>query len=165
MAIVNSSQTAQIDRQLGEDGWYVITPGEIGKIRTSAADTNGAYTMLEVVAQPLNGVPVHIHTNEDEHFVILEGTLHFAKGDVKLDAPAGSTVSIRKGVPHAWCNISDAPVRMLIIFSPGHVEDMFRAIMAGASQDELAALTETFGTVITGPPMREDIFSFLSPRQ
>lgn len=104
MAIVNSSQTAQIDRHLGEDGWYVITPGEIGKIRTSAADTNGAYTMLEVVAQPLNGVPVHIHTNEDEHFVILEGTAHFAKGDVKLDAPAGSTVSIRKGVPHAWCN-------------------------------------------------------------
>jgi len=37
--------------------------------------------MLELIADPRNGVPMHIHQNEDEHFIVLEGSLHIANGD------------------------------------------------------------------------------------
>ena len=57
--------------------------------------------MLEVVADPRNGVPMHIHANEDEHFIVLEGTLRFANGDTTLDAHAGTAITVSKGVPHA----------------------------------------------------------------
>jgi hypothetical protein len=40
--------------------------------------------MLELVADPQNGAPMHVHKNEDEHFVLLEGTLHIANGDKTL---------------------------------------------------------------------------------
>src|SRR5215831_21262146 len=83
------------------DGWLQITPGERFRIRTSVKETNGIYTMLEIIADPRNGVPMHIHQNEDEHFVVLEGRLHIANGDKRFDAPAGTTVTIKKGVPHA----------------------------------------------------------------
>jgi uncharacterized cupin superfamily protein len=82
--------------------------------------------MLEVVADPRNGVPMHIHTNEDEHFIVLEGTLRIANGDTTLDAQAGTAITVSKGVPNAWCNVTDGPVRMLRIFSPGHIEGLFR---------------------------------------
>jgi mannose-6-phosphate isomerase-like protein (cupin superfamily) len=82
----------------GNDQWFEVTPGERFRIRTSTRDTKGIYTMLEVVADPRNGVPMHIHQNEDEHFVVLEGSLHVANGDKRFDAPAGTTVTIKKGV-------------------------------------------------------------------
>jgi mannose-6-phosphate isomerase-like protein (cupin superfamily) len=53
--------------------------------------------MLEVVADPRNGVPMHIHTNEDEHFIVLEGTLRIANGDTTLDAQAGTAITVSKG--------------------------------------------------------------------
>src|SRR5713226_7178333 len=105
--------------------WLETTPGERFTIRTSAKETKGVYTMLEVVADPRNGVPIHIHKNEDEHFLVLEGTLHIVVGDATLDVPAGTAVTVSKGDPHAWCNLTEMPVRMLVIFSPGHIEELF----------------------------------------
>ena len=52
--------------------WLQITPGERFKIRTSVEETDGAFAMLEMVANPQNGVPMHIHKNEVEHFIVLE---------------------------------------------------------------------------------------------
>jgi hypothetical protein len=56
----NSTELLSINhRDNGE--WLETTPGERFKIRTSAKETKGVYTMLEVVADPRNGVPIHIH--------------------------------------------------------------------------------------------------------
>jgi mannose-6-phosphate isomerase-like protein (cupin superfamily) len=104
------------NRRQGDGEWLQITPGERFKIRTSAEETEEAYTMLELVADPQNGAPMHLHKNEVEHFIVLEGTLHIANGDKTLDAPVGSAVTVRKGVPHAWCNLSETPLRMLLVF-------------------------------------------------
>jgi hypothetical protein len=41
--------------------------------------------MLEFVAES-ETVPMHIHKNEDEHFIILEGSLHIAVGAKVLGA-------------------------------------------------------------------------------
>src|SRR5258708_29556342 len=146
--------------------WLETTPGERFTIRTSARETQGVYTMLEIVADPLNGVPIHIHKNEDEHFLVLEGTLHIVVGDVTLDIPAGTAVTVNRGDPHAWCNLTEMPVRMLVIFSPGHVEGLFREIAARKSMnnDDIAALADRFGCRIVGPPLREDIYTIASPR-
>ena len=142
--------------------WLQITPGERCRIRTSVEETEGTYSVLEMVADPRNGVGMHIHKNEDEHFIVLEGTLHIANGDERLDDRAGTTVSIRKGVPHAWCNLSDHPVRALIVFSPGHIEGLFKAL---AKRDrDLPALAAQYGLVVVGPPLRDDIYSIGSPR-
>ena len=144
--------------------WLQVTPGERFKIRTSVKETEGAYSVLEFVVDPRNGVHKHIHKNEDEHFIILEGSLHLAVGDKVLDVPAGASVTVTRGVQHAWCNLSDAPVRMLSVFSPGHIEGLLKAIAARQSNDELPALIEKFGLVIAGPPLHEGIYTITSPR-
>jgi mannose-6-phosphate isomerase-like protein (cupin superfamily) len=140
-----------------------LPPGERFRIRTSVKETKGIYTMLELIADPRNGVPMHIHQNADEHLVVLEGSLHVANGDKRFDAPAGTTVTIKKGVPHAWCNLMDKPLRMLVVFSPGNIEDLFKATAARES-DDIAALAAKYGTLLVGPPLLEEIHSITSPR-
>ena len=147
----------------GNGEWFQITPGERFKIRTSVEETEGAFAMLELVADPRNGAPMHIHMNEDEHFIVLEGTLYIANGDKTLDAPAGTAVTVRKGVPHGWCNLSETPLRMLLVFSPGHIERLFREV-AARENDDIAAILDKFGCLIVGPALLEGVYSISSPR-
>jgi mannose-6-phosphate isomerase-like protein (cupin superfamily) len=70
-------------------------------IRVSAAGTNGAYSLIEIVSESRDGTPIHIHQNEDEHFIVLEGTARVMSGDKTFDAAAGTAVTLRKGVPGA----------------------------------------------------------------
>jgi mannose-6-phosphate isomerase-like protein (cupin superfamily) len=136
--------------------WLQPRPGERFAIRTSAAQTEGRFTILEVVADPGYGVPMHGHRNEDEHFIVLEGTLRIANGDTRSDAPAGTALTVGKGVPHAWRNPTDQPVRFLAIFSPGNIEGLFREVAARTSDDDLAAIGARFGCFMVGPPLVED---------
>ena len=103
--------------------WLQTRPGERCRIRISAADTNGAYSVVEIVSDARDRTPMHIHQNEDEHFIILEGTARIARGDKTFDAAAGTAVTLSKGVPHAWCNLSGSPLRMVVIASPGGIEE------------------------------------------
>ena len=135
--------SAEVFDHQGSDGWLQVTPGERFRIRTSAKETKGIYTTLELIADSRNGVPMHIHQNEDEHFIVLEGSLHIANGDKRFDAPAGTTVTIKKGVPHAWCNLMDTPLRLLVVFSPGNIEELFRETAERESAD-IAALAAKY---------------------
>jgi mannose-6-phosphate isomerase-like protein (cupin superfamily) len=146
----------------GEPEWIDVTPGERFVFRVSSKDTDGAYFMLEVIADPRYGVPLHVHDNEEEHFIIVQGSAHMAVGDRRLDAEPGMSVTVAKGVPHAWCNLSDAPLRMLVLFTPGHIEELFRA--TGRENFDLATTPARYGTRIIGPALREDVYSILSPR-
>jgi quercetin dioxygenase-like cupin family protein len=147
----------------GNGQWLQITPGERFKTRTSVEETEGAFAMLELVADPRNGAPMHVHKNEDEHFIVLEGTLHIANGDKTLDAPAGTAVTVRNGVPHAWCNLSETPLRMLLVFSPGYIERLLEEVAARQS-DDIATILDKFGCLIVGPALLEGVYSINSPR-
>ena len=106
--------------------WLHTSPGERFKILTPAGDTDGAYTLLEVIADPQYGVPMHVHDNENEHFIVLEGTMRIANDDRTSEVGPGAAITVNKGVPHAWYNLSEVPLRLLVVFSPGNVEGLFR---------------------------------------
>ncbi len=77
-------------------------------------------------------------------------------GDKRVNVSAGRAVTVSRGVPHAWSNVSDDEVRMLVVFSPGYVEGMFREIALRAVYD-VAAILEKFGCLIVGPPPSEGL--------
>lgn len=146
--------------------WWEVTPGERFTIRTSIKETKGLYTIIEVIAESRNGVPVHTHANEEEHFIVLEGTVHLTLGDKSLTLSAGASATVTRGTPHAWCNLSDSDVRMLIVFSPGDMEEAFRLIgsMDGGDLAAIAESAKSGGSSIIGPPPFENIYSVMSPR-
>ncbi|MBV9877909.1 MAG: cupin domain-containing protein [Verrucomicrobia bacterium] len=135
-----------IPRQNG--GWFESRPGEKFRICTSAAQTNGAYSVVEIVAEHGYGTPVHIHEREDEHFVVVEGTVSMVNGNQAFEATAGAAVSLRKGIPHAWCNRSHSPLRLVITNVPGGIEESLRLSANGV---DVRAVAEQFAVRVVGP--------------
>ena len=143
--------------------WLETTPGERFKIQTSSSDTGGAYLIFEVEAAPRMGVPLHTHDNEEEHFIVVEGTLQIAVGGTTQDFPPGTSVSVSKGMPHAWCNLTDSTARFIAIFTPGRIEEMFRAV-AAKQVDDVEAFVRSYGTRIVGPALHSNLHTYFAPR-
>jgi mannose-6-phosphate isomerase-like protein (cupin superfamily) len=130
--------------------WLETLPGEAVAIRVRSADVGGAYAVLEVVAAPGYGVPLHIHSNEDEIFHIIDGEIRFRCEKTELDALPGTSVVVPRGTAHAWRNFAPLPMRMLVTFTPGGLDQLFEEIV-GRSLVEIDALAQRYGTFIVGP--------------
>jgi mannose-6-phosphate isomerase-like protein (cupin superfamily) len=128
--------------------WRESQPGEWFRVCTSAAQTNGAYSVVEIVAERGHGTPIHVHENEDEHFVVVEGTAHMVRGDEAFEATAGAAISLRKGIPHAWGNRSDTPLRLVVTNVPGGIEEALRLLANGV---DVGAVAEQFAVRAVGP--------------
>jgi quercetin dioxygenase-like cupin family protein len=78
MDSIVSDKTSPLFTRLGnaadEGPWYEGTAGERIAVRLSSTETNGAYAIVEAVAAPGCSPPMHLHRNEEEHFVVLAGT-------------------------------------------------------------------------------------------
>jgi quercetin dioxygenase-like cupin family protein len=119
--------------------------------------TNDALTALENVIPPGQGPPLHTHANEDESWYVIEGELRFKlAGDVRR-APAGSFVFVPRGTPHCFQNVSDAPARILVMFTPAGMEHFFDRFAALRTPDP-----EAFGNIgaplgmdVVGPPLAQ----------
>ncbi len=130
--------------------WLQTRPGEHCMIRVDATETNGSYSFVEIVSDPGDGTPLHLHTKEDEHIFVLEGTARMAYGDKIFDAEAGSLVTLKRNIPHAWGNRSDRRLRIAVIAYPGGCEEALRAIAKGSKAD-LLAIAERVGVQHLGP--------------
>lgn len=60
----------------------------------------------------------HVHSDEDDAFYILSGTLTFVLGGEEVAAPPGTFVLVPPGVEHGFRNDGAEPVRILNIHSP-----------------------------------------------
>jgi mannose-6-phosphate isomerase-like protein (cupin superfamily) len=137
-------------RHYSKTKWYEERPGLRFRVLASSAETNGTYSLLETVAQKGVGTPMHIHDKEDEHFVILEGTIHIVAGDKTMDVGAGQSASLPRGVRHAWINNSETPVHILVTFSPAGFEDLC-VDMAERIKFDLSEIAEKYGVRMVGP--------------
>src|SRR5215469_10529517 len=73
-------------------------PGERCLIRVPAADTNGAYSFVEIVSEQGDGTPLHFHQHEDE-YLFCPGSDSVLRGRRKIfDAGAGKMVTLRKNI-------------------------------------------------------------------
>jgi quercetin dioxygenase-like cupin family protein len=133
-----------------EGEWLETRPGEHCLIRVSAKDTRGLYSLVEILSDPGDGTPMHIHEREDEHIAVLEGTARIAYGDKVFDSQAGDVVTLRKGIPHAWGNRSSSPLRIAVFASPGGIEAILELI-ANAKRADVPALAERFHVRNVGP--------------
>jgi mannose-6-phosphate isomerase-like protein (cupin superfamily) len=69
---------------------------------------------------------LHVHYADDEAWHVLEGTLTFRFRDKQVDAPAGTTIFVPAGVPHAYFE-AHGPTRYLTILTP-RLRDLISAL-------------------------------------
>jgi quercetin dioxygenase-like cupin family protein len=107
----------------GEARWWF---GSLAVIKTTAAETGGQLTIIEVTNPPGYEAPLHVHHRDDEGFWILEGSVTFQVGDRTIEASAGDYAFGPRDIPHRY-TVGDAGCRMLFIMVPGGMEAVVRA--------------------------------------
>src|SRR4051812_18624085 len=96
------------------------------KMLVSSEQTGGAFAVVEhdLPAGQL-GSPVHTHANEDEYSYVLSGMLTAQIGDEVVEAGPGELVTKPRGIPHAFWNAGDEPLRFVEMISPGGFGNYF----------------------------------------
>lgn len=143
-------------------GDTVSVIGEHFTFKVTQADTNGTFSMIEMLAFPGGGPPPHTHPSA-ETFVILDGDIVITGVEqgtpYQIQASAGDTVYIPAGEPHTYSAVGDRPARTMLIFSPGlEMEQFFREAGIPATGDVtppeigvMISLAEKHGMVFLPP--------------
>ena len=76
-------------------------------------------SLLEVTFDPRRGVQPHFHKGHSDSFYVLEGEVEFHVGDEVVRGTPGTYVLAPPNVVHWFRNVSDNPVRMLNLHTPG----------------------------------------------
>ena len=106
----------------GEAWWWF---GNLAVIKTTADETAGQLTIVEITAPPGLQVPLHVHRRDDEGFWILEGNVTFEVGGATIEARAGDYAFGPRNIPHRY-TVGNDGCRMLFIMVPGGLEDLIR---------------------------------------
>ena len=117
------------------DGERVWIAGDTMWFKATAADTGGAFTLIEVLAAPGGGPPPHIHANEEETFYVVDGVFDILIGDRLVRAERGAFALVPRGTVHRFRCSGDRPGRMLVLFTPGGIEAFFREAGRAAADD------------------------------
>lgn len=113
------------------------------------------FSMGMVVLDPRGGqVPWHNHEQE-EVYLVLEGTGEMCLGDERLEIVAGQAVYIPSGVFHQLTNVGDEPMRMLYCYGPAGDVAHWRQELTGTLPKagvDVPALPEGAWPQCTDPP-------------
>jgi quercetin dioxygenase-like cupin family protein len=123
-----STSTMSSGLRQGDARWFF---GMLATIRATAADTDGQYTLVEVVAPPGLEAPLHVHHSEDEGFLVLEGDVVFHVGGERIESVAGEFAFGPREVPHRF-EVGPAGARMLWVLTPAGFERLVEAVSVPA---------------------------------
>jgi len=100
-------------------------------VHVDGVDVEGAYGVVRLVVPRGDASPRHVHTREDEVFVVVSGRLAVTVADREHVLGPGDSVTGPVGVPHAYRVVGDEPARFLVVVVPGGFEQAFHAMDAG----------------------------------
>jgi quercetin dioxygenase-like cupin family protein len=135
--------------------------GGVFSVLLDSAATDGQLTVGRFSASKGEAPPYHMHTREDEVFMLIKGSALVWSDDQEMELSEGGIVYLPKNVPHGYRITSDA-ADLLMICTPGGIEGMFRHAGRDLATprpedfqiplDRLAEAADLYGQIIVGPP-------------
>jgi mannose-6-phosphate isomerase-like protein (cupin superfamily) len=121
--------------------------GNYVTVHADSSDMDGKCSVLEMHAFPGSEPPMHIHQNEDEIFIIIEGRMKLTCGGVERVLSPGESAIAKRGTPHTF-KILTPSMRSFAIFTPGGFEDFFRGLAGDGplSVERIGQLAAQYGT-------------------
>lgn len=104
------------------------------------AGESGSMAVIEFVAPKGFGPPLHVHHDEDEVMIVLDGEVAFRSGDDEQIGTAGSTVYLPHGVPHTFQVLSES-ARFTTVAARLHGAPLFGRFVAELGDDLTGPVT------------------------
>jgi quercetin dioxygenase-like cupin family protein len=92
--------------------------GDVASIMLSGEQTGGALAVVAGTQAPDSGPPLHIHSKEDELFLIVGGNYSFFTNERWVEVDAGGAVYLPNGIAHRYRNIGTTTGRHWVIMTP-----------------------------------------------
>ena len=130
--------------------------GESSRCFLTAEQTGGLFSLTESVLQPgTEQAPLHVHSREDETFYVIEGSVTAIVGEQSRMLSAGESVWLPRDVPHRIKVEGDEPARILMLLTPGGLEQFFAEVdamhAAGTlDREAMAKAAAGYGVTILG---------------
>ena len=121
------STAIPIVRQEGEGERLWFAGGGVFTMKASAAETGGAFILLEDSMVRGKTTPMHLHPNEDEAIYVLEGEIIVDIEGVQQRVGRGGLFVAPRGVPHAFMVTSET-ARVLGLQTPGTGAAFYEAL-------------------------------------
>jgi mannose-6-phosphate isomerase-like protein (cupin superfamily) len=155
------SMTIAIDVPVDERlRWFV---GSLNRVVATAAETAGAFGLMEQWTTRGFSPPLHVHHHEDSALVVLDGELRVQRGSEELSVSGGAFVFLPRDVPHSFLVVTET-AHFYELVTPGGFEgyhlDASDPAPAAVLPPEgppdigrLIACLVPYGGEILGPPM------------
>lgn len=96
------------------------SPGGSTHYLATSESTGGEFGLYKVGMGPRSGGPkTHFHKAMSESFYILSGKLELYNGEKWITGREGDFLYVPVGGLHAFKNVADEPMSMLLLFAPG----------------------------------------------
>lgn len=119
---------------------------------TSLKVRHPAYSVFERATGPGEGLPPHVHDDQDETIYVVAGSYQLSSGDDRKQLTPGSIAFIPRGTVHSLTVSGNEPARCLAIFDPPGAMERFYDEVRTAGADEALAIARRLGiTLLTSP--------------
>ena len=135
--------------------------GSSMSVLLDAAATGGALSAMSTLLQAGDAAPVHVHSREDEVFLLLSGSAVVWAGDDRYEVGPGGVAFLPRDLPHTYRITSD-DTRMLTLCTPAGIEGFFRTAGHDLATEKpadwtigpatLAPAAAAHGITLLGPP-------------
>lgn len=119
---------------------------------------NGHIFIIENIFHAKGGPARHLHHEQDEWFMPLEGDFLIEVGGESKRLGPGDSLFAPRRIPHVWAFVGDGRGRILITFTPaGQMEAFFRSVTgADAMPPQDPTLWTAHDMQLLGPPLSLD---------
>ncbi|MET9232400.1 cupin domain-containing protein [Lentzea sp. NPDC003310] len=150
------AKPAILTPQEQEAVWFL---GALLTVRTGGDGTGGQLAVLEHQGERGYNSPAHLHLDDDETFLVLEGELRVEVGGQARAAGPGSVAFLPRNLAHAFV-VTSPQARFLTLHTPAGFEKF--VVEAGTptrpaeelppDPAALGAMAAAYGIEIVGPP-------------
>ena len=105
-------------------------------IKVLTSETNGSYTVMDIIHPPNLGPALHVHPKGSETFYIVEGNYEFILDGQSIIGRPGDVIFVPKEVPHKFI-VGDKGGHAVVI-SPPDLEFYFFKVSELLGKDEVS---------------------------
>jgi quercetin dioxygenase-like cupin family protein len=99
--------------------------GDVLSVLLGGDQTGGTLSVMLDVTPPGAGPPPHVHANEDELFLVVEGRISYFVEGRWTEVGVGGAVYLPRGSVHCYRNVGATPSRQWILTTPSGFERFF----------------------------------------